>query len=101
VRPGDLRVAEPGGPGVDVRVAGAQRTGPIVRATAETLASGVGLTIELPHLHHDVPRFAPGATVRLRLMQFSIFPRGERKATPATLPAPVLIGRERERANLG
>ncbi|MET0152946.1 MAG: sulfate ABC transporter ATP-binding protein [Candidatus Binatia bacterium] len=100
VRPGDLRLAEPGGPGVDVRVAGVQRTGPIVRATAETLAGGVALTIELPHLHHDVPHFVPDAVVRLRLMQFSIYTRGERKATPATLPAPVLIGRERERANL-
>jgi hypothetical protein len=34
-------------------------------------------------------------------MQFSIYPRGAPKAAPATLPAPVLIGRERERANLG
>jgi sulfate transport system ATP-binding protein len=101
VRPGDLRLAEPGVAGVDVRVAGVQRTGPIVRATAETLAGGVALTVELPHLHHDVPHFAPNAIVRLRLMQFSIYPRGERKAVPATLPAPVLIGRERERANLG
>jgi hypothetical protein len=30
-------------------------------------------------------------------MQFSVFARGDRKAASATLAAPVLIGRERER----
>jgi sulfate transport system ATP-binding protein len=94
VRPGDLRIAEPGHPGVDVRVLAVQRTGPIVRATAETVADGVKLAIELPHLHYDVPRFVPGAAVRLRLMQFSIYPR---LAAPAARAEPVLIGRERER----
>jgi sulfate transport system ATP-binding protein len=99
VRPGDLRLAEPGAPGLDVRITGVQRTGPIVRATAESLAQGpqtapTPLTIELPHLHHDVPHFRAGAALRLRLMQFSVYSRGER-----TRPAPsVLIGRERERA---
>jgi sulfate transport system ATP-binding protein len=101
VRPGDLRIAEPGGVGVDVRVDTVQRTGPMVRATAVVLAGEVPLVIELPHLHHDVPRFVPAAVVRLRLMQFSIYPRRVREAAPATLPAPVLIGRERERSRSG
>jgi len=74
-----------------------QRTGPIVRASAHTLAGTTPLLIELPHLHHDVPHFRAGATLRLRLMQFSLYPRGERPAAPTTLEAPVLIGRERER----
>lgn len=99
VRPGDLRLAEPGGPGVEVRVATVQRTGPIVRASAETLEAGVPLAIELPHLHHDVSCFAAGSVLRLRLMQYSIYPRPEadRPAQLATLQAPVLVGRERER----
>jgi len=98
VRPADLRLAEAGGPGVDVRVASVQRTGPIVRASAETV-TGAPVTIELPHLHHDVPHFTAGAALRLRLMQFSLYPRVERAAAPATLAAPVLIGRERGRSS--
>ena len=101
VRPGDLRLAEPGGPGLDVQIEAVQRTGPIVRASAETRAERVPLVIELPHLHHDVPHFKAGAVLRLRLMQFSIYPRGERPPAPAAPTAPVLIGRERERAGLG
>ena len=97
VRPGDLRLAEPGHPGVDALVTSVQRTGPIVRASAETLAGATPLSIELPHLHHDVPHFRAGATLRLRLMLFSVYSRRERSAPPATLEAPVLIGRERER----
>jgi sulfate transport system ATP-binding protein len=97
VRPADLRLAEPGGAGVDVRVAAVQRTGPVVRASAETIDGAVPLAIELPHLHHDVPRFVSGAVLRLRLMQFSVFPRGMRPAGPPALAAPVLIGRERQR----
>ena len=97
VRPGDLRLAEPGHAGVDVLVTAVQRTGPIVRASAEALAGKTALSIELPHLHHDVPQFRAGATLRLRLMQFSVYPRGERAPEPAAISAPVLIGRERER----
>jgi sulfate/thiosulfate transport system ATP-binding protein len=97
VRPGDLRLAEAGDPGVDVLVTAVQRTGPIVRASAETLSGESPLLIELPHLHHDVPHFRAGATLRLRLMQFSVFAQSERLMRPATVPAPVLIGRERER----
>jgi sulfate transport system ATP-binding protein len=97
VRPGDLRLAEPGQAGVDVLVTAVQRTGPIVRASAHTLAGSSPLSIELPHLHHDVPHFRAGATLRLRLMQFSVYPQGERAPRQATLAAPVLIGRERER----
>ncbi|MEQ1855906.1 MAG: sulfate ABC transporter ATP-binding protein [Longimicrobiales bacterium] len=96
VRPADLRLAEPGRPGVHVRVDTVQRTGPVVRATAVTSKGEVPLTIELPHLHHDVPHFVEGASLRLRLMQFSVYPRGSRPSTGA-VEAPVLIGRERER----
>ena len=97
-RPGDLRLAASDTPGLDVRVTTVQRTGPIVRATVEHLADGEALHVELPHLHHDVPDFRPGARLRLRLMQFSVYPRAERAATPTTLEAPVLIGRERARS---
>ncbi len=98
VRPADLRLADPGVSGVDVRIETVQRTGPIVRATAATFVGDVPLVIELPHLHHDVPAFVPGVTLRLRLMQFSVYPPGERTAAPGKVSAPVLIGRERGRS---
>jgi sulfate transport system ATP-binding protein len=98
VRPGDLRLAEPDGVGVDVRVDDVQRTGPMVRVTAVTKDGATPVTIELPHLHHDVPRFTAGGMVRLRLMQFSVYPRGARPADMAD--EPVLIGRERQRGRM-
>jgi sulfate transport system ATP-binding protein len=55
------------------------------------------LRVELPHLHHDVPRFQIGATLRLRLMQFSVFAPQTITAVREQLRAPILIGRERER----
>jgi sulfate/thiosulfate transport system ATP-binding protein len=97
VRPGDLRLAEPGGAGLEVVIESGQRTGPIVRVSAETRADRSPVAIELPHLHHDVPHFVAGAALRLRLMQFSVFAREGRMAASATLSAPLLIGRERER----
>jgi sulfate transport system ATP-binding protein len=97
VRPADLRVAEPGMPGIDVRVTGIQRTGPVVRATVETLAERASLQVELPHLHHDVPSLVVGATVRLRLMQLSGYARDARLPVHKSVTPPVLIGRERGR----
>jgi sulfate/thiosulfate transport system ATP-binding protein len=97
VRPGDLRLAEPGHAGLDALITAVQRTGPIVRAWGETIAGRAKLAIELPHLHHDVPHFRAGATLRLRLMQFSVYAQGQRLEAPRALEAPVLIGRERER----
>jgi sulfate transport system ATP-binding protein len=97
VRPGDLRLADSGHAGVDALVTSVHRTGPIVRAAAETIAGRVRLAIELPHLHHDVPHFRAGATLRLRLMQFRVYEPRERVAAPSAVEAPVLIGRERER----
>jgi len=48
-----------------------------------------------------VPHFTSGAVLRLRLMQFSLYPRSDRPVVPAAVAAPVLIGRERERGRLG
>jgi sulfate transport system ATP-binding protein len=100
VRPGDLRVSDADAPGLDVTVTAVQRTGPIVRAVVEDRASGQRLQVELPHLHHDVPAFAPGAALRLRLAQFSVYPRAERHEPSAGVAAPVLIGRERARTEV-
>jgi sulfate transport system ATP-binding protein len=102
VRPGALRLAEESGPGVPVRIETVQRTGPTVQAGAVTIEDGIPLAIELPHLHHDVPDVVPDAKVRLRMMQFSVFARGERLAPhPAALEEPVHIGRERARLRDG
>ncbi len=103
VRPGDLRLAETAASGIiDVRVHSVQRTGPIVRAAVTTAVGDVPLTVELPHLHHDVPFFVQDATVRLRLMQFSLYPRTpkpEARALPDV--APLSSGEQRERGRLG
>ncbi len=102
VRPGDLRLAEAGGAGMHVRVLDVQRTGPTVRASAQTVSGALPLQVELPHLHHDVPFFAEGAELRLRFMQFSVYPRVVRDGDgDGVLAQPVLIGRERERGRLG
>ncbi|GMV67878.1 MAG: sulfate/thiosulfate import ATP-binding protein CysA [Pseudomonadota bacterium] len=100
VRPGDLRVSDADAPGLEVTVAAVQRTGPIVRAVVEHRASGQRLQVELPHLHHDVPAFVPGGVLRLRLAQFSVYPRAERPEPVAGVAAPVLIGRERARTEV-
>ncbi len=103
VRPGDLRVGETAQPGFEAEIISVQRTGPIVRWEVHAKALDQHLEVEIPHLHHDVSRHAPGQTVRLRLNQYSVFARmpadpGSRKAT---LPDTVLIGRERERGRRG
>jgi sulfate transport system ATP-binding protein len=97
VRPGDLRLADAGAPGMPVRVSDVQRTGPVVRIAATTVSDEIPLTIELPHLHHDVPHFRAGEIVRLRLMQYSVYPPERRP--PGNVEYPVLIGRERRRAH--
>ncbi|MGH8455071.1 MAG: sulfate ABC transporter ATP-binding protein, partial [Nevskiales bacterium] len=102
VRPSDLRLAEPDAPGIDVLVHSTQRTGPIVRAAVMTVAGQLPLTVELPHLHHDVPRFCQKGNVRLRLMQFSLYPRGSQPGgkVPADV-SPLSSVEQRERGRLG
>ncbi|MGH8703190.1 MAG: sulfate/molybdate ABC transporter ATP-binding protein, partial [Burkholderiales bacterium] len=99
VRPGDLRLADPDWQGIEVRVSAVQRTGPIVRASAEILANGTSVSVELPHLHHDAARFQAGATLRLRMMQFCVYPRAAAvRAYPVTeAPEPAEF-QERSRA---
>ena len=96
VRPSDLRVASASDPGLDVTVLDVQRTGPIVRATVEIPPTGQRLSVEVPHLHHDVKQFAPQQALRLRLMQFSVF-TAEPDLIDKGILTPHLIGRERSR----
>jgi sulfate transport system ATP-binding protein len=99
VRPGDLRAtginqAE----GLLVQIREVHRTGPVVRVAAGVVGTDLVLTIELPHLHHDVPQFQSGANLRLRLLLFSVYARAPRPApSPIVVTAPLLIGRERTR----
>ena len=88
VRPGDLCVAEPDAPGIDVRVLAVQRTGPLVRANVATVATQVELTVEIPHLHHDAPLFKQNAALRLHLMQFSLYPHRNGNASAPSTDAP-------------
>jgi sulfate/thiosulfate transport system ATP-binding protein len=101
VRPGDLRVGEAGHPGLEATILSAQRTGPLVRWEVHAAALDQRLEVEIPHLHHDVKAHAPGQTVRLRLNQYSVFPRGEKAAPSKAIADTKLIGRERERGRLG
>ncbi|MGH8516017.1 MAG: sulfate/molybdate ABC transporter ATP-binding protein [Panacagrimonas sp.] len=102
VRPGDLRVAESSSqPGFEAEILAVQRTGPIVRWDIHAKALDQRLEVEIPHLHHDVREHAPGATVRLRLNQYSVFARTDKDAGTKSIPDTVLIGRERERGRLG
>ena len=103
VRPGDLRVGDPSQPSFEATIRSVQRTGPIVRWEVHATALDQHLEVEIPHLHHDVKIHAPGQAVRLRLNQYSVFPR-QSAAAPSrksTLPDTVLIGRERGRGRLG
>lgn len=102
VRPSDLRIADAEQVGIEVVVNSIQRTGPIVRAEVSFAHSTFGqshstLRVELPHLHHDVPRFQIGAIFRLRLMQFSVFAPQTITPVREQLSAPILTGRERGR----
>ncbi|MFT4047110.1 MAG: sulfate/molybdate ABC transporter ATP-binding protein [Solimonas sp.] len=78
VRPGDLLVTDANAAGFDAVIRGTQRTGPIVRCEATAALSGQAIEIELPHLHHDAQALRAGQQVRLRLSQFSVFPRQAR-----------------------
>jgi sulfate transport system ATP-binding protein len=100
VRPGDLRATGEQSEGFEVTVKTVQRTGPLVRASVTLATNGLPLVVELPHLHHDVPRFREGSRLYLRLMQYSVFPSADRLAGRDVVEKPVLIGREREREAL-
>jgi sulfate transport system ATP-binding protein len=100
VRPGDLRATGEHSEGVEVMVKTVQRTGPLVRASVTLASNGQPLIVELPHLHHDVPRFREGSRLYLRLMQYSVFPSTDRLASRDTVEKTTLIGRERVREAL-
>ncbi len=80
VRPADLRIAASGAPGLDVVVDEVVRTGPLVRAETRAAFNDAAVQIEIPHLHHDTEHFVPDARLRLRLLQFSIYPEPAPKA---------------------
>lgn len=100
VRPGDLRATGlQQTEGLLVRIREVHRTGPVVRVAAGVVGTDLEITIELPHLHHDVPQFQTGVNLRLRLLLFSVYERVPRpvSASPIVVTAPLLIGRERTR----
>jgi sulfate transport system ATP-binding protein len=96
VRPSDVRLADEDDPGFAAHIHDVQRTGPTVRALAKT-DDGVPLSIELPHMHHDVKHVVEGANVRLRMMLFSLFPRSARLPSATVHDAPDPIGRPPKR----
>jgi sulfate transport system ATP-binding protein len=101
VRPGDLRLAEPGGPGFEALIRKTQRTGPLLRCEAVTASSGTGIEIEVPHLHHDAKVLRENERVRLRLAQFSLFPAEQAQPVRKTVAGLTPVGEHRARGRLG
>jgi hypothetical protein len=100
VRPADLRVGRPDEPGMEVVVDDVLRTGPLVRAEARTAAEDLPVQIEIPHLHHDRASFVPGARLRLRLLQFSVYPKPAPEQ-PATGHDAIGVAATRRRTSSG
>ncbi len=98
VRPADLRVADPDGHGIAVTIAAVQRTGPLVRAEARLDHDCALLSVELPHLHHDTASFVPGARLRLRLAQYSVYPGAAVTPQPVTGGDAIGVAATRERS---
>ena len=73
VRPGHLRVSGEEGVGLPLVVEALHRSGPLLRVEGRVPGNGAPLSVELPHLHHDTSVFTPGAELRLRLLQYSLF----------------------------
>jgi len=74
VRPHDLRIVESTSPGLEARVEGVQRTGPIVRASATLAHDGARVDVELSHLDPLTAALQPGAQLRLLPAIFGLFP---------------------------
>ena len=89
-------------PNIPITVLSVHRTGPLVRADMRVLPDGEMLTVELSHLHHDTVHFQPGNQLRLRFLQYSVFPvAGE--SVGATAPIDAIgyaAGRIRSRADI-
>jgi sulfate transport system ATP-binding protein len=75
VRPDDLRVVESDDAGFEAVVRSVQRTGPLVRLSAQLAKGGVRIEFELPHPDPEIKVWERGERIRLRPARFSIFPR--------------------------
>jgi sulfate/thiosulfate transport system ATP-binding protein len=98
VRPGDIRLATEPAAGLQARIARVHRTGPLIRIDARVSATDTPLSIELPHLHHDTQAFQAGAEVRLRLLQFSVYPATPAASAGPTVPDAIGVAASRRRA---
>ena len=65
VRPGDIRIATDEEPALEADIRQVHRSGPLLRVDAHLALTGTPLTLELPHLHHDVAAIQPGARLPL------------------------------------
>jgi sulfate transport system ATP-binding protein len=100
VRPADLRIAAPDQPGLEVDVDTVVRTGPLVRAEVRTRTHATPVQVEIPHLHHDTAQFQPGSQLRLRLLQFSVYPEAA-PPQPATGHDAIGVAATRRRTKAG
>jgi sulfate transport system ATP-binding protein len=99
VRPADLRIASPEQAGLEIEVLEVHRTGPLVRIDGRARGNHHPVVVEVPHLHHDAPLFVRGASVRLRLMQYSVYD-DPRSAAPPTGHDAIGVAATRRRSAL-
>ena len=101
VRPGDIRLAGEQGPALPAQVLRVQRTGALQRVELRIAETGAPLSLEVPHLHHDVSQFQPGATVRLRMLHFSVYPQTPAAPVSTTPPDAIGVAASRRRGREG
>jgi len=102
VRPHDLQIAEPGGPGLDATVTTVQRTGALIRISAQLAQIPDTVELELSHLDPVARSRKPGDAIRVFPISYGLFPRAPHRR-PATLPdvVPNAPAEYRERGRLG
>ena len=75
-RPGDFRIADQDDPSaLDGTVVETQRTGTVIRLTLKLKPDARQIEIELPHLDSAPGRWPAGASIRVRPVRYSTFPR--------------------------
>ncbi|TXH02827.1 MAG: sulfate/molybdate ABC transporter ATP-binding protein [Nevskiaceae bacterium] len=102
VRPHDLRLVEDSSPGLGAAVRSVQRTGAVVRLTAELDHSGETVEVELSHLDPFALNRRGGDRIRVLPAVYGLFPRAPHAAL-RTLPDvdPKSVPEHRERGRLG
>ncbi|HSW15438.1 MAG TPA: sulfate/molybdate ABC transporter ATP-binding protein [Solimonas sp.] len=85
VRPHDLQLVEAGTPGLDATVTNVQRTGALIRISAQLVQLPDTVELELSHLDPAARSRRPGDAIRVSPIRYGLFPRAPHRR-PTTLP---------------